>query len=184
MAEHTNHGSGENNEDQSPVVVALQAVNPEEAKFILDAQHDEDPKAGIIIAKLDGLPSIESPELGVSPYELYAARVVPSGHVNPHHHNIGSEPYHFLSGVGEMNIGHIEDGAVEWEEPRPTLAGETFVVEAGAVHSLRNPDPNAPLDFLFACPPEHLSDHSPDNPSGDRYFVESLPPQYPQETAA
>ena len=179
MSESTDHGSGENNEDQSPVVAALQAVNPEEAKSVLDSQHGLDPKAGIIIAKLDELPAIESPEVGVSPYELYAARVMPSGHVNPHHHNIGTEPYHFLSGVGEMNIGHVEGDAVAWQEPQQTTAGTTFVVEAGAVHSLRNPDPNAPLDFLFACPPEHLSDNSPENPSGDRYFAQSLPPQYP-----
>ncbi|MEK7599834.1 MAG: hypothetical protein AAB462_02275 [Patescibacteria group bacterium] len=179
MSESTDHGSGENNEDQSPVVAALQAVNTEEAKSVLDSQHGLDPKAGIIIAKLDELPAIESPEVGVSPYELYAARVMPSGHVNPHRHNIGTEPYHFLSGVGEMNIGHVEGETVTWQEPQQTTAGTTFVVEAGAVHSLRNPDPNAPLDFLFASPPEHLSDNSPENPSGDRYFVQSLPPQYP-----
>ncbi len=163
---------------------ALGNITHEQVKPLLDAKHEADPAAGIAIANLDG--EIESPAGQL--FHFHAARVFTSSpehpnFVNPHFHEIGEEPYRVLSGAGEMNLGRVVDGQVEWRAPFNIGTGEEVEVQEGEVHSLRNTG-TEPLDFTFACPDSHLIDRTESNPAGDRQFTKDLPngipPQYPK----
>ncbi len=166
-----------------PVVAKLQTINYDQVKPLLDAKHKADPLAGIAIAHLED-PAVVTPD---GEYHFHAARVFTSSpehpnFVKPHYHTIGEEPYVILSGSGgEMNLGRVLDGQVNWDAPKNVSEGETVIVEEGQVHSLRNTG-EQPLDFVFGCPDTHLQD--PPLPGADRFFTASLPngtpPQYPQ----
>lgn len=164
---------------------ALQEFSHDQVKPLLDAKHEADPVAGIVIVNLKG--KVESP--AGENFHFHGARVFTSSpkylnFVNPHYHTQGEERYKILSGSGgEMNLGRVENGAVVWEPPFNVKLGEEIKVQENQVHSLRNTG-KKPLDFTFACPDEHLIDNSPEHPEGDRYIVRNLPngipPQYPR----
>ncbi|MEK7186477.1 MAG: hypothetical protein AAB675_03890 [Patescibacteria group bacterium] len=170
----------------TPAAERLKAIPYSEVKPLLDAKHEADPVAGIAIANLTDIEPVET-DKGI--YHFHAARVFTStpetpNFVNPHYHKIGEEPYNILrSDGGEMNLGYVKDGKVEWDAPRTVVAGEIINVKEGQVHSLRNIG-QEPLDFTFACPDNHLIDNSPEKPEGDRYLTKNLPsgipPQYPK----
>lgn len=163
----------------------LATVTHERASRSLDATVAVDPKAGIIIVKLEDVPAMESGD--GQDYRFYVARVLPaslegSNYVNPHVHYRGEEPYHFLSGArGEMNSGTISDDEVRWSPAKRVRPGDTVVIGEGEVHSFRN-NGTEPADFAFACPDSHLIDTSEEHPEGDRRFTEDLehgiPPWY------
>lgn len=169
-----------------PVVDRLKSLTQERIKPLLDAKHEADPVAGIAIANLTDVEPVET-DKGI--YHFHAARVFTStpetpNFVNPHYHMIGEEPYNILSSDGgEMNLGYVRDGKVEWDAPRAVSTGEIINVKEGQVHSLRNTG-NEALDFTFACPDNHLVDNSSEKPEGDRYLTKDLPsgipPQYPK----
>ncbi len=104
-------------------------------------------------------------------------------YVTPHYHRVGDEPYYFVWGIGEMNIGRLSESgdAVIWRDPVMVKTGDEFVIHPGDVHSFRNLG-EEPADFLFACPDSHLQNHGPEHLSGDRYLVNELknavPPHY------
>lgn len=162
--------------------ITLSQIEP-----LLEEKHSADPVAGIAIVNLPDI-EVEGPQ-GLK-YHFHAARVFTSSpttpnFVNPHYHLKGEEPYNILSGdAGEMNLGRVTDGKVEWKEPKVVKAGDFVEVQEGEVHSLRN-NGNTPLDFTFACPDIHLVDNSPEHPEGDRYLTKDLtngiPSQYPKQ---
>lgn len=182
----TEINSGEPNSEIGRVVNRLNQIPQESVQALLAAKHDADPKAGIAIVNLGDIPA-ETAE--GQEFHFHGARVFTStsetpNFVNPHYHKIGEEPYRMLSSQGgEMNLGRVVDGRVEWDSPRSVKSGEVVVVQEGQVHSLRNTG-TEPFDFVFACPDNHLVDHSEENPKGDRYFTKDLPngipPQYPK----
>lgn len=163
----------------------LVQITHAEIQSLLDEKHSADPVAGIAIVNLQ---NIEVENIEGLKYHFHAARVFTSSpttpnFVNPHYHLIGEEPYNILSGSGgEMNLGKVVNGKVEWASPKTVKAGDFIEVKEGEVRSLRNTG-NTPLDFTFACPDEHLVDHSDEHPEGDRYVARNLPnglpPQYP-----
>jgi len=168
-----------------PVIDQLKTWTHDRVSPLLDTKQI-DSKAGIIVARNMG-DETETPD-GL--YHYHAARVLPddpkfpNNYVNPHFHKIGEEPYVILKGnEGEMNLGKVIDGKVVWDQPRSVREGETVLVQEGQVHSLRNTG-KEPLDFVFACPESHLTDNTPEDPTGDRYFTMDLPngipPQYPK----
>ncbi len=169
------------------VVDHLGAISHEQVLPLIDAQLAVDPKAGILHSIIPEAGIVTTDE-GLD-YHFHVARVLTAtpnqpNYVNPHYHNIGEEPYHVLSGNnGEINIGIVKDGAVEWKDPRKVVAGDDIEVQEGEVHSLRNLG-DTPLDFTFACPDAHLVDNNSEHPEGDRYFTkdlpQGLPPQYPK----
>lgn len=160
-----------------PIVDRLTSITHEHARPPLDAQVAVDPRAGVIIANLEGITAMRSDAGQV--YRFYAARVLPPdsdapNYVNPHVHQHGEEPYHFLSGAGgEMNSGRISSGRVRWSPATRVGPGDTVVIREGEVHSFRN-NGTEPADFVFACPDSHLIDKSEDQPEGDRQFTEGL----------
>ena len=146
----------------------MQILHSDVAELLTEKQ-EVDPKAGIIIVKLDISSVIADFE---QPYEFYAARVLPRfptnpGYENPHYHMIGREPFFFFSGKGEMNIGDVRLDTVVWEDRVVPQWRSFVVVEGGEVHSLRNTGTES-LDFLFACPATHLCET-------DRFFTKELP---------
>ncbi len=153
----------------------LKGFTYEMVKPLLDAKHETDPVAGIVIVGLDG-----EEYSGDLKYHFHGARVLTSSpdhpnFVNPHFHKIGEEPYNILAGQkGEMNLGRVVNGEVQWQEPKIIQAGKLIEVQEGEVHSLRNLGED-PLDFTFACPDEHLIDNSSEYPQGDRYLTAYLP---------
>lgn len=163
----------------TPLLNRLQDISHDSVKPLLDHHTTLDPHSGIILVSLDLTPEEHA---GLS-FHFHGARIVTGEHnyVNPHYHKIGIEPYYLLSGIGEMNLGFVEENRVEWDEPRLVEAGELIVVEETEVHSLRNKGKD-PLDFVFACPEKHLVDNNSTHPEGDRYFTAHLengfPPQY------
>lgn len=175
-----------------PVIDRLKELDPGMIKDALDKMHSPDQKAGIIIAHLDDISPIETPD-GL--YKFHAARVLTEGnpetpnYVNPHWHEDGEEPYLIIAGSEmEINLGRVSidnDGnkSVLWDEPKLLKKGDVVIVEEGQVHSLRNTGKEL-VDFIFACPKSHLEDHTEENPDGDRYFTKDLPngipPHYPQ----
>jgi oxalate decarboxylase/phosphoglucose isomerase-like protein (cupin superfamily) len=169
---------------QEQVEDSLRRIDPQALERGLDEKHQADPIAGIAIVNLEG--SILTPD---GEYHLHGARVFTSStehpnYVNPHLHKIGVEPYVVFAGDGgEMNLGWVVDGQVVWDDPKRVKPGDTIRVKEGQVHSLRNTG-DAPLDFVFACPDNHLVDHSEEKPEGDRYLTKDLPngipPQYPK----
>lgn len=173
-----------------PVVDKLNNIPHSKVGLLLDKKLNSiravDPIAGIAIVNLEDEGTITS-DAGYE-YHFHGARVMTSNpetpnFVNPHYHLKGEEPYHILGGDnGEMNLGRVINGAVVWNEPYTVKAGDKVEVQEGEVHSLRN-NGDTPLDFTFACPKNHLQDHSEQNPDGDRYLTKDLPngipPQYP-----
>lgn len=184
-----------NREEQSriqPIVDKLGTVSNEITGPLLDAKLRDaqtvDPLAGIVIVNLTEMGTVTSP--AGQEYHFYAARILTSNpktpnFVNPHYHLNGEEPYHIITGDnGEMNLGVVKDGKVEWREPRKVVAGDGIEVQEGEVHSLRN-NGEEPMDFAFSCPKEHLIDQGENHPEGDRYFTKDLPngipPWYPKK---
>jgi mannose-6-phosphate isomerase-like protein (cupin superfamily) len=173
-------------ESLGPITDSLQAIDPADASQRLDelaASGEVDPLAGIYIVPLVEVKPVDHDG---QTFRFYIARVMPGKHVNPHLHNGGAEPYHFLSGDGgQLNLGGVSDGAVDWEEPKTVVPGETSVVAESQVHSFVNLG-KEPFDFAFACPDSHLTDKSVENPRGDRYFTadleNGLPPSLTSET--
>lgn len=165
------------------VIDKLHTLTHEIVKPYLDAQHDADPAAGIAIVHLKDKGIIEPVKAEDGQvYHFHLARIFPGAQnfVNPHYHLKGEEPYEILAGDnGEMNIGRVVDGKVEWKDPRQVKAGDKVNVKEGDVHSLRN-NSDVPLDFVFACPDNHLNEI-------DRFFTADLPngipPQYPKKTS-
>lgn len=163
--------------DQNTVNQTLITIKHDDIKSLLDEKHSADPVAGIAIVNL---PNIEVKNSAGLIYHFHAGRVFTSSptspnFVNPHYHLIGTEPYYILTGDGcEMNLGRVVDGKVNWNPPRIVESGDLVEVQEGEVHSLRNTGKD-PLDFTFACPDEHLVDHTPEHPEGDRYVVKDLP---------
>lgn len=170
------------------VIAKMQQGEPKIAMQMLDAAQEKgrkDPMAGIFIAPLSIVPALVDDQY----YQLSGARVlgISAGQpfVTPHYHLVGDEPYYFLDGIGEMNIGRLSESgdAVLWQTPKTILPGETFVIRPGDVHSFRNLG-EEPANFVFACPESHLVTNGRDHPSGDRYLVSNLkyprPPHYPQ----
>lgn len=161
----------------SNVNATLFEITHQDVVSLLDAKHDADPVVGIVIAALDGIEVVS--DHGYK-YHFHAARVFTSNpdtpnFVNPHYHLKGEEPYNILNGeAGEINLGKVVDGKVEWRTPRTVKTGDFIEVQEGEVHSLRN-NGSTPLDFTFACPDEHLVDNSVVHPEGDRYLTKALP---------
>ena len=161
----------------------LLQIKLEEIEPLLGAKHSADPVAGIAIVNLPDIEVVNSEGLK---YHFHAARVFTSNlttpnFVNPHYHLIGEEPYNILSGDGgEMNLGRVIEGKVEWKEPKMVKVGDLIEVQEGEVHSLRNIG-ETPLDFTFACPDTHLLDHSDEHPEGDRYVAKNLPNGIPSQ---
>ena len=171
-----------------PVVDKLITITHEQVKPLLDAApHSVDYQAGITIVRLEDISIVNASGLE---YSFYAARVFPQGsnqnYINPHVHYHGEEAYHFLAGSdGEMSLGRIVDGEVEsWTKGRIS-PGDTILIKARDVHTIRN-NGAEPVDFVFACPPSHLIDKSEDEPEGDRVFTKGLeggvPSWYPPMT--
>lgn len=175
-----------------PIVDKLNSISHTLVGPLLDEKLKElrtnvDPVAGIAIVDLAGEVTSEA---GYK-YHFHGARVMTSNpetpnFVNPHYHNLGEEPYHILAGDnGEMNLGRVVNGEVVWNEPYTVKAGDDVEVQEGEVHSLRNKG-ETPLDFTFACPDNHLVDHSEEKPDGNRYLTRDLPngipPQYPKKS--
>lgn len=168
-----------------PIIDTLTTITRERARLLLGETDEVDPKAGIVIVKVEDMPAMESED--GQDYRFYVARVLPAGpdgsnHVNPHVHYRGEEPYHFLSGVdGEMNSGRIFGDEVRWSPARRVEPGDTVVIAEGEVHTFRN-NGTEPADFAFACPDSHLIDAGEEHPEGDRRFTEGLeqgtPPWY------
>lgn len=168
------------------VIDRLREIPADRIQGLLQEKHSADPKAGIAIVNLNEIPAVESDGFE---FHFHGARVFTStpetpNFVNPHYHLKGEEPYRMISGEGgEMNLGRVVDGAVVWEDPKTVTSGEVVVVQEGQVHSLRNTG-DEPFDFVFACPDNHLVDHTEENTNGDRYFTRDLPngipPQYPR----
>lgn len=183
MPEHDLGVPKENPSKIQAVVERLRGIKHDAVGPMLDAQSALDPKAGILHGILPEAGTVISPA-GYE-YHFHGARVITGeqNFVNPHYHLKGEEPYHILTGTGEMNLGEVKDGQVVWREPREVVEGEEIEVQEGEVHSLRNPG-ETPLDFTFACPHNHLEDNSPEHPEGDRYFTMDLPngipPWYPK----
>ena len=174
-----------------PVVDKLTTITHEQVKPLLDAApHSVDYQAGITIVKLEDIAIMNLPVLGNAAglqYSFYAARVFPQGsnqnYINPHVHYHGEEAYHFLAGTnGEMSLGKIADGEVKSWTKKEISPGDTVLIKAREVHTIRN-NGAEPIDFVFACPPSHLIDKSEDKPEGDRVFTKGLeggvPPWYP-----
>ena len=161
----------------------LLKISLNEVKPFLDAKHSADPVVGIVIVDL---PELEIEGSSGFIYHFHAARIFTSSNetpnfVNPHYHMKGEEPYHILAGdKGEMNIGKVVDGKVLWQEPKIIKTGDLIEVQEGEVHSLRNLG-LTPLDFTFACPDEHLIDHSSEQPEGDRYLTKNLQDGFPSQ---
>jgi mannose-6-phosphate isomerase-like protein (cupin superfamily) len=169
------------------VIKNLKSISHEVVGPKLDARLREaqavDPSAGIVLV---GLPEAGETIIGSGlKYHYHGARVLTGDQnfVKPHYHEKGEEPYHILTGNGEMNLGIVKDGQVDWRPAVSVKEGEIVEVQENEVHSLRNPG-EKPLDFTFACPDEHLVDNSPEHPEGDRYFTMDLPngfpPHYPK----
>lgn len=165
-----------NNNNIQSVVNRLRKITHRQVKSLLDAKHKIDLSVGIIIVKLEHIESIASASGRL--YEFYAARVLPpteesSNYVNPHYHLRGEEPYRFLSGEGEMNVGFVRNDEVIWEKPKAVSPNDEIKIQEGEVHSFRNIGKN-PADFLFACPAHHLINYTETTPEGDRYFTKGL----------
>jgi mannose-6-phosphate isomerase-like protein (cupin superfamily) len=151
------------------VLTKLQSITSEYAKLALDQQDSVDSVAGIVIAPLTELGSIKA--LDGQEYKFYVARIYPkgqkssNGHVNPHFHTKGDEPYQILVGEGKMHIGTIDkDGkTIIWTPATSKKSGDVIIVKAGEVHSFEV-NKKAPVDFIFACPDGHLDDK-------DRFFT-------------
>ena len=141
------------------------------ATAALDAKQSADPAVGIYIADL----SIELPALvDGQTYRIYGARIEPGKWVRPHSHRVGREPYVMLTDGGEMNTGNPSpDGRAFWGDRDELKFGDLYVVGERRVHCLRNLNGERNLDFLFACPENHLND-------ADRFFVANLPPHFPK----
>ena len=167
------------------VIDRLRQIPNEKVINSLNAQAEVDPQAGIVINHLTDVEHVVTPK---GEYHFHSALVKTSNpetpnFVKPHVHEVGQEPYRMVQGTdGEMNLGRVVDGRVNWDSPYKVKAGDEINVLEGQVHSLRNTGVE-PLIFTFACPESHLSDKTPDNPSGDRVFTVDLPngipPQYP-----
>lgn len=154
------------------VVTELSKLTKELCIMLLDREAKIDPSAGIIIVPLDIKPSVSELE---QLYYFFAGRVLPAsddvgGYVNPHVHHYGFEPYVFLAGDGEMNIGTIGDGKVFWIRRQYFHGGDMVRIGSGEVHSLRNTG-TKPLDFVFACPLSHVGK---DEGNNDRVFTLEL----------
>ena len=177
--------------DIEKVIERLNRVSPNETLDLLNAEEKKsiDPTVGIVLVRLSDLfpekyPSYKT-EKGLE-YHFYAARVLPhngvrQSYVTPHYHKYGEEPYIIHRGEkGEMNRGRVENGKVVYERKDVVGSKETIVVAEGQVHSLFNPNPNQEVDFVFACPTEHLIDYDEKHPEGDRYIVKDLPGGIPE----
>lgn len=136
----------------------------------LEFREPPDAKVGIYLIDL-GLPIIKHEGLV---FRFYGARVLPGKYVKPHYHTKGIEPYYFVAGEeGEMSLGKVEDGKVQWESLQIVQPQEAIVIKENQVHCFRNIS-KQPFDFAFACPAEHLIDHDEQHPHGDRYFTAHL----------
>lgn len=114
-----------------------------------------DPKVNIAIAHLGGAPESR----------LHAAMLRPGEKVGAHFHTHGAEIYFILEGNGTIYTGVVTDEGIVANEPVAVYAGDSFCIEPGQVHQLRNSG-EEDLFLLFACPDSHLSD--------DRTVVEDL----------
>lgn len=170
----------ENNPEMHALFATMRGIGTGILTAALDKaqqEKEEDPSAGIFVAKLD-VPAID---IGGQSYAFYGARVLgktAAGNqpfVTPHRHLFGDEPYLFREGTGEMNFGQMSESgdAVVWRKPVVVNVGDEFLIREGAVHSFRNLG-DEPVDFFFSCPESHLQDHSETNPKGDRYIVKDL----------
>jgi len=166
------------------IIEKLRTITHDQVRPLLEARSQLDPKAWIVIVKLDITPI--TGDLGQQ-YDFYAARVLPAArgnqnYVNSHYHLRGNEPYRFLSkSTGEMNIGTMRGDEVAWNIRKTTAQDDEIIMQGGEVHSFRNTS-DTPVDFVFSCPASHLVDNEPKHPEGDRYFTRSLkngvPPWY------
>ncbi len=148
------------------IIGILAKIPHSQVKSLLDKETKVDDGEGTIVVLL------EKPPINGDynqQYYFYAGRVMPGKWVNPHYHVYGLEPYRFLSGTGEMNIGAVVGGRpVLWGGPTPIHPNDVIRVYASNAHSFRNTS-DVPVDFVFACPKDHLSDV-------DRIFVD--PPKH------
>ena len=132
-----------------PTIKTVQAImrriNAQTVHDALDAEQAKkqavDPTAGIFIAPLVKIPPVL---IYGQAYHFHGARVLGKyagqPYVSPHLHLFGGEPYLFLDGRGEMNIGYLVDEvtAVMWKHPVEVSAGDQWVIDGGEVHSFRN----------------------------------------------
>lgn len=155
------------------LISALKKVSAFQLTPLLDERESSEPpdaKVGIYLINLD-IPAIKHEGLV---FHFHGARVLPGKYVKPHYHTKGIEPYCFIAGErGEMNLGKVEDGKVQWESPHIVQPREVIVIKENQVHCFRNVG-NQPFDFVFACPNEHLIDQDKEHPNGDRYFTVDL----------
>lgn len=89
--------------------------------------------------------------------ELKAGKKLPA-----HYHNVGSEIYHVLSGIGKMEIGTLSGAKVVWDDSFDIMLGDVFEIKPKIVHRISN-DGDENLKIVFITPPSHLA--------GDRTFI-------------
>lgn len=106
-----------------------------------------DPKVNIKITALAGDETMT----------LYATTLGPKSAVTAHAHQVGIELYYILQGDGEIYSGELSsDDEVKWNEPKKVKSGDSFAVNPGVVHQLKNISDSAELTLIFACPHTHL----------------------------
>jgi len=166
------------------VFETLHRVSPEGLAIAFEKAHIE-PAVGLAVAPLvDAKPLVFEDQT----YHAFAAKIISettSGTrpcITPHYHKKGCDFVLFLKPT-ELNLGVLTpDGkGVEWREPVIVKKGDELQIDEEQVHSWRAVE-GSESDFLFYCPNEHLVDHSPEHPDGDRYIVKALqngiPPHY------
>jgi mannose-6-phosphate isomerase-like protein (cupin superfamily) len=99
------------------------------------------------------------PLAGDDTFRLYATALGPGEKVKAHLHSEGLEIYDITQGEGEVYTGSYdaETGQVAWNEPLSVKAGDTFAIEPGMVHQLRNTSRDTILRLTFGCPASHLA---------------------------
>lgn len=107
-----------------------------------------DPKVNIKIAALAGDETMT----------LYSTVLKPGSRVNSHVHSQGIELYYILEGEGEIYTGKLKDDKVSWNISKKVKAGDSFAIEAGMVHQLKNTSEKTDLGLIFICPHSHLKD--------------------------
>lgn len=90
------------------------------------------------------------------------AALKPKRKLGAHYHTKGQEIYHVLEGQGNMEIGILADGQVQWAESCVLNAGDVFTVLPNMVHRLSNTGETT-LKLVFLTSPTHLNE--------DRFFI-------------
>jgi len=107
-----------------------------------------DPKINLRIASLVGDDHIA----------LYSTVLKPGNKITAHSHKYGVELYYILNGVGEVYTGTIQESTkeVDWNLAQGVKSGDSFCINPGVVHQLKNTSRTDCLALIFVCPPSHL----------------------------